>query len=92
MIVPIRHAEVENRKAHPLPPGLQVLHTYTTLMAGSRHVSIVVKNMTDSAIFLKKGVHVMHVVSAMLVPQAEVPSEEPIKGTEAPQEHVSVQE
>ena len=83
MIAPIRHAEVESGKACPLPPGLQVLHTYTMLTAGSKHVSIVVQNMTDSAIFLKKGVHV---VSAMLVPPAEVPSEEPVKGMEAPQE------
>ena len=42
--------------------------------------------MTDSAIFLKKGMHVVHVVSAMLVPPAEVPSEEPVEGMEAPQE------
>ena len=51
------HAEVESGKAHPLPPGLQVLHTYTMLTADSKHVSIVVWNMTYSAIFLKKGVH-----------------------------------
>ena len=42
--------------------------------------------MTDSAIFLKKGVHMVHVVSAMLVPPAEVPSEEEtVEGMEAPQ-------
>ena len=40
--------------------------------------------MTDSAIFLKKGVHVVHVVSATLVPPVEVPSEEPVEGAEAP--------
>ena len=45
------------------------------LMAGSKHVSIVVQNMTDSTIFLKKGVSIVHVVSAMLVPPAEVSSE-----------------
>ena len=55
MIMPIRCAEVESGKAHPLPAGLQVLHAYTTLTAGSKHVWIVVQNMTDSAIFLKKG-------------------------------------
>ena len=32
--------------------------------------------MTNSAIFLKKGVHLVHVVSAMLVPPAELLSEE----------------
>ena len=47
--------------------------------------------MTDSAIFLKKGVHVVHVVSAIMVPPAEVPSEQ-VEGTEAPQEQMSVQE
>ena len=85
MIVPLRHTVVESGKAHPLPPGLQVLHTYTTLTAGSKHVSIVVQNMTDSAIFLKNGVCIAHVVSAMLVPPAEVPSEEKtVEGAEAP--------
>ena len=48
--------------------------------------------MTDSDIFLKKGVHVAHVVSATLVPPAEVPSEEPSESPEAPQEQMSVQE
>ena len=41
--------------------------------------------MTDSAIFLKKGVHVAHVVSAMLVPPLEVPSEQ-VEGMQAPRE------
>ena len=84
MIMPIRHAEVESGKACPLPPGLQVLHAYTMLTAGSKHVLIIVRSMTDSAIFLKKGVHVVHVVPATLVPQAEVPSEEPVEGVEMP--------
>ena len=92
MVVPIRHAEVESGRAHPLPPGLQVFHAYTTLMAGNKNASIVAQNMTDSAIFLKKGVCVVHVVSAMLVPQAELPTEEPVEGTEVPQEQMSVQE
>ena len=36
MIAPLRCSVVESGKAHPLPPGLQVLHTYTTLTAGSK--------------------------------------------------------
>ena len=91
-VVLIRHADVESGKACPLPPGLQVLHAYTTLTAGSKHVSIVVRNMMDSAIFLKKGVHVAHVVSAMLVPPVELPSEEQIEGMKMSQERMSVQE
>ena len=47
--------------------------------------------MTDSAIFLKKVVCVVHVVSVMLVPPVEVPSEQ-VKGAEVPQERMSVQE
>ena len=35
-----------------------------------------VRNMANSAIFLKKGVHVVHMVSAMLVPPAKLPPEE----------------
>ena len=42
MVAPIRHAEVERGKARPLPPGLQMLHAYTMLTAGSKQVSIVV--------------------------------------------------
>ena len=76
MILALRHAEVESGKVCTLPPGLQVLHTYTTLTAGSKHVSIVVQSMIDSAIFLKNGVHVVQVVLAMLVAPVEVPSEE----------------
>ena len=41
--------------------------------------------MTDSAIFLKKGAHVAHVVSATLVPPEEVPLE-PAEGTQASRE------
>ena len=42
MVVPIRCTYVESGKSCPLPPGLQVLHAYTTLMAGSKQVLIVV--------------------------------------------------
>ena len=41
--------------------------------------------MTDSAIFIKKGVHVVHVVSATLVPPVEVPSEQ-VEGMQVPRE------
>ena len=36
MVAPIRHGDVESGKACPLPPGLQVLHAYTMLTAGSK--------------------------------------------------------
>ena len=47
--------------------------------------------MMDSAIFLKKGACVVHVVSVMLVPPEEVPSEQ-AEGAQVPRERMSVQE
>ena len=61
------------------------------LTAGSKQVSIVVQNITDSAIFLKRGAHVMHVVSATLVPPVEAPWEEE-QGVQMSREWLSVQE
>ena len=66
-------------------PGLQLLHVYTMLTAGSKQVSIVVQKMMDSAIFLKRGVCVTHVISAMLVPPEEAPLEDE-QGAQAPKE------
>ena len=47
--------------------------------------------MTDNAIFLKKGVQVAHIVSAMLAPPEEVPSEQ-AEDVQAPKECMTVQE
>ena len=91
MVVPIRCADVKSGRAHQVPPGLQVSHAYTTLTTGSRQVSIVVWNMTDNAIFLKKGMHVVHVVSAMLTPPEETPLEE-AESMQAPKKQMTVQE
>ena len=85
MVGPIRCTKVESGRACQLPPGLQVLHVYTMLTTGSKQVSIVVQNMTDSAIFLKKDACVVHVVSVMLVPPEEAPLE-PAGGMQAPRE------
>ena len=91
MVVPIRHAVMVWGKAHLLPPGLQVLHAYTMLTAGSNQVSIVVQNMMDSAIFLKRGVHVAHIASAMMVPPEEASSEAE-QDTQQPRQCLSIQE
>ena len=68
---------VEGRpwETKPLPLGLHVLYAYTYLKNGSRRVSLVVRNVSDSHIFLKKGVMVAWVVSASLVPPTELSSE-----------------
>ena len=58
-----------------LPLGLHILHAYTCLKNGSGRVSLVVRNVSDSHIFLKKGVPVAQVMSASLVPPAELSPE-----------------
>ena len=75
----------------PLPLGLHVLHAYTRLKNGSGRVSLVVRNVSDSQIFLKKGVLVARVVSAMLVSPAELsPEMEAALGEESRPEPLSV--
>ena len=74
MITPLR-AEGLPQETKPLTPGLHVLHAYTRLKNGSERVSLVVRNISDSNIFLKKGLPVAQVVSASLVPPAELSSE-----------------
>ena len=64
---------------------------YTMLKMGSNNVSMVMQNMSDSPIYLKKGVQIAHIVSAMLVYPAELLLEmEATLGTEAQQELMSV--
>ena len=74
MITPLK-AEGQPRETKLLPLGLHVLHAYTRLKNSSRKVSLVVRNMSDSQIFLKKGMLVAKVVSASLVLPAELSPE-----------------
>ena len=90
MITPLK-AEGQHQETKPLPLGLHVLHTYAHLKNGSGRVSLVVRNVSDSQIFLKKGVPVAWVVSAMLVPPAELsPEMEAALGEESRLEPLSV--
>ena len=50
-----------------LPPGLQVLYVFTVRKRGSSKVSIVVRNVSQSPIYLKKGIQVACLVHAMPV-------------------------
>ena len=74
MITPLK-AEGQHWETKLLPLRLHVLHAYTRLKNGSGKVSLVVRNVSDSQIFLKKGVLVARVVSAMLVPPTELSPE-----------------
>ena len=84
MVTPLKVGEGQPRDSRPLPLGLHVLHMYTRLKNGSRKVSLVVRNMSNSHIFLKKGVPVAWVMSASLVPPTELsPEMEGVLGAEA---------
>ena len=87
----MKAGEAQWSGAQPLPPGLHVLRAYTRLKMGSNKVSMVVQNMSDSPIYLKKEVQITHVVSAMLVPLAQLSlgMEAPL-GAEVQQELMSV--
>ena len=75
MITPLKVGEGQPQEARPLSMGLHVLHTYTCLKNGSGRVSLMVRNMSNSHIFLKKGVPVVCFVSASPVPPAELSPE-----------------
>ena len=90
-VTPLKVGEGQLRDSRPLPLGLHVLHTYMHLKNGSGKVSLMVTNMSDSHIFLKKGVLVAQVVSASLVPPTELLLEiEAVLGVEARPEPMSV--
>ena len=92
MITPLR-VEGQPREGKPLPPGLHVLHVYMRLKKGSSKVSLVVRNILDSHIFLKKGVPVAWVVSASLVLPAELlPEMEAALGAESRPKPMSVRQ
>ena len=84
MITPLKVGEGQPQDSRPLPLGLHVLHTYTHLKNGSSKVSLMVRNISNSYIFLKKGVPVARVMLASPVPPTELLLEmEAILGMEA---------
>ena len=91
MVTPLKAGEAQPGGVQPLPPGLHILHVYTLLKMSSNEVSVVVRNMSDSPIYLKKGVQVAHMVSASPVPSAELsPEMEAALGAEMAYEPMSV--
>ena len=91
LVMSLKVGEGQPRDSRPLPPGLHVLHMYTCLENSSGRVSLVVRNMSNSHIFLKKGVPVVRVVSASPVPPAELsPEMEAVLDTEARSEPMLV--
>ena len=64
MVIPVRSGGLWRAKIKPLPPGLQVLYVFTVWKRGSSKVSIVVRNVSESPIYLKKGIQVTRLVPA----------------------------
>ena len=91
MITLLKAGEGQPQEVRPLPLGLHILQVYTCLKNGSSIVSLVVRNMSDSHIFLKKGVPVARVMLASQVPPTELlPEMEAVLGMEARPEPMSV--
>ena len=91
MVTPVGRVELKQDRGCQLPPRLQVLHTYMTITADCKQIPIVVWNMTDQAIFLKRGTRMAHVVSATLAPLEETPTLGK-DDAQAPKERMTVQE
>ena len=72
MVMPMRAGSTQSRGVQLLPLGLHVLHAHTRLKMSSSKVSMIIRNMSESPAFLKKGVQVAWVVSALPVPPAEL--------------------
>ena len=91
MMITLLRVEDQPQESKPLPPGLHVLHAYTHLKNSSGRESLVVRNVSDNHIYLKKGVPVVQVVSASLVQPIELsPEMEATLGTESQPEPLSV--
>ena len=68
MVIPVRSGGPQGAKIKPLLPGLQVLYVFTVRKRGSSKVSIVVRNVSESPVYLKKGIQVTRLVPATPVP------------------------
>ena len=91
MITPLKAGKGQSREARPLPLALHILHAFTCLKNGSGRVSLVVRNMSDSHIFLKKGVPVARVMLASpVLPVELLPEMEAALGMEAKPEPMSI--
>ena len=91
MVAPMKAGEAQQSGTRPLPPGLHVFHIYMRLKMGSNKVSVVVWNMSDSPIYLKKGMQIACIVSAVPVPPAKLSAKmEATLGAEVQQELMSI--
>ena len=91
MVTPLKAGKVQPDGAWPQLLGLHVLPALICLKMSSSKASVVVRNMSDNPIYLKKGVQASCVVSALLNPPAELsPKKEAGLGAETACEPMTV--
>ena len=66
------------KKSPQLPLGVKVLSSYTTLTTGSNRITVVLRNNTNGWVEVQKGVPIARMVTANLIPPADLKSS-PIK-------------
>ena len=93
MVIPVRSGGPQGMKIKLLLPGLQVLYAFTVWKRGSSKVSIVVRNVSESPIYLKKGIQIVHLVPATpILPSTPVLVSEGVMALEAMAEPLSMVE
>ena len=66
------------KKSPQLPLGVKVLSSYATLTTGSNRITIVLRNNTNELVEVQKGVPIARMVTANLIPPADL-SSSPVK-------------
>ena len=66
------------KKSPQLPLGVEVLSSYATLTTGSNRITVVLRNNTNKWVEVQKGVPIARMVTANLIPPADLNSS-PIK-------------
>ena len=84
MVAPLKAGEAQPMGMHPPLPGLYILHAFMQLKIGSNKVSVMVRNISDSPIYLMKGAQITCVMSTVPVLPMELSLEmEATLGAEA---------
>ena len=70
------------KKSPQLPLGVKVLSSYATLTTGSNRITVVLRNNTNEWVEIQKGVPIARMVTANLIPPADLGSS-PIKAADS---------
>ena len=56
------------KRSPQLPLGIEVLYSYSTVMTGSDHIAVSLRNTTDDWVLIDKGVPIARMEAANLLP------------------------